>query len=317
MRDGSNQLSIRPIPPGAPAFLPALHLALGCSSLRSSEGVAPPVAALLAQSERGMVAIDLLLGAFDDEHLVSATLAAESPGSSALVFVPTDLVPAGRYQATLGLLEAVQAAAERRKLRLLQVLTAPTARTAAQALRESGFRFLTRLLYLRREVNAAVPARRGASDLEWLTYTPEMAELFAGALAQTYAQSLDCPELTGLRSMEDVLAGHRGAGEFDPAFWWVAKRDGEPVGTMLLNRISSEPAMEVVYMGVAQVARGTGVGDALLARAMAAASDSNVSSVALAVDERNAPARRMYARWGFNDIGARDAWIATPGATRG
>jgi len=274
------------------------------------------VAALLTQAERGSVGIELLLGAFDGERLVSAILAAESPGAAALLFLPADLVQTGRYAATLRLLREVQSTADGRGLRLLQVLAAPGSRTLSRLLTESGFHLLTRLLYLRRRVSAATPVTDGAGDLEWLSYTPEVATQFADAVAQTYAQSLDCPELTGLRTVEQVLADHQAAGIFEPDHWWVARRGGRPVGVMLLNRISSEPAMEVVYMGVAQVARGTGVADALLDRAIGAAQACDASIVALAVDERNVPARRVYARWGFTDVGARDAWIATPGATR-
>ena len=316
MHDRSHQTSIRPIAPEAAAFRPAIHLALGCSPPHSPKEVAPHVAALLAQAERGMVALDLV-GAFDTERLVSATLTAESPGAAALLFVPSDLVPTGRYQATLRLLREAQVVASRRGLRLLEVLTAPSAQTVGRALETSGFRFLTRLLYLRREVGSSDPTPRGARDLNWVNYTPEVAEQFADALALTYAQSLDCPELTGVRAVAQVLAGHRAAGIFVPGHWWLARRGDRPVGVMLMNRIFSEPAMEVVYMGVAQVARGTGVADALLHRAIEAARASNASHLALAVDERNAPARRMYARWAFANLGARDAWIATPDLAEG
>jgi GNAT superfamily N-acetyltransferase len=129
-------------------------------------------------------------------------------------------------------------------------------------------------------------------------------------------ESLDCPELTGLRPIAEVLAGHRATGLFDSSLWWVARRGEEPVGVMLLNRIPDVEALEVVYMGVAQAARGTGVADGLLDQAVAAAKQAGASTLALAVDQRNTPARRLYTRWGFTETGARDAWIATSVPTR-
>ena len=82
------------------------------------------------------------------------------------------------------------------------------------------------------------------------------------------------------------------------------------MGVLLLNGIAERRALEVVYMGVAPSARGAGVGDALLERAVKVASTVGASTLALAVDERNAPARRLYQRWGFREVGLRDAWIA-------
>ncbi len=64
-------------------------------------------------------------------------------------------------------------------------------------------------------------------------------------------------------------------------------------------------------MGVAQVARGTGVADAVMQRAVEAAGRVGANSLALAVDQRNTPARKLYGRWGFIEFAARDAWIIT------
>lgn len=124
--------------------------------------------------------------------------------------------------------------------------------------------------------------------------------------------------------MDDVLADHRAAGEFDPALWQVALLVDDPVGVFLLSRIQNQSAMEVVYMGVTPEGRGRGVGDALIARAIELATTSGrVSASAsplalvLAVDERNIPAKGLYSRWGFVFLGAREAWIATSAGTRG
>jgi len=177
-------------------------------------------------------------------------------------------------------------------------------------LQDTDFRYLARLIYFRRPIVAADGKRASVPGIEWVPYTPEAEPLFAEALEQTYMQSMDCPELTGIRTTAQVLAGHRAIGVFDPAFWWVAKREGRVVGLILLNRLVHEPLLELVYVGVSCSARGTGVADALLSRAMGAAFQANVKDLALAVDSRNAPARRLYERWGFIQTVERGAWIA-------
>ena len=123
---------------------------------------------------------------------------------------------------------------------------------------------------------------------------------------------MDCPELAGLRSTREVLAGHRARAGFDPALWWVAQRGGMAVGVLLLNRIESQAAVEIEYLGVTQSSRGTGVADALLERTVLEAGRHDANFVTLAVDKRNVPARRMYARWNFAETFTRDAFIASP-----
>jgi GNAT superfamily N-acetyltransferase len=112
--------------------------------------------------------------------------------------------------------------------------------------------------------------------------------------------------------MEEILAGHLATGEFDPGLWWLAMRHGRPVGVVLLNRIPPEPAVELVYMGVAQPMRGGGLAHALLGRALGVTGSVGAKFVALAVDQRNIPARRLYQRWGFLETARREVWIVTP-----
>lgn len=257
-----------------------------------------------------------LYGAFFHQELISVSLSIESPGSSAMVFISakqnSDIVQKG----TILALNYLLTEAWKRGLILLEILLLPGSSNTAQIVEHAGFRFITRLLYLRRRVSVNKSPACVAGDLEWVEYTPDSEPVFRSTLEQTYAQSLDCPELMGLRNMNDIMAGHRAVGEYDPSLWWVAMRSGKPVGIMLLNKIPIRSAFEIVYMGVTQAARGTGVADVLIHRAVQAVGNSNAVEIALAVDRRNDPARKMYARWGFIEFGARDAWIASPPLTR-
>ena len=323
---------VRQISPDDPDHRLALHISLGVSEPRpardvpSGRMIEPPsveeasqVDDLLARSRKGFISIDLLFGAYHHGELVSACLGVESAGAAAMVFIPSlrDRGPRNggsdaEPPATLEALRALQQASWRRSIKLLEVLLAPGSNKPARVLEEAGFRYLTKLLYLARLGQRVEPSSRPAADLTWTGYTPEHEALFCDALDATYVQSLDCPELTGLRTTSDVLAGHRVRADFDPVLWWVALRNGAPVGVVLLNRMESQPGLEIVYVGVAQPSRGTGVADALLERTMGAVRQQNAKVVTLAVDERNIPARKMYARWNFAETMSREAFIASP-----
>ncbi len=308
----NDRLNVRQIAAGTADFHLALHSALNAAPSTAGADPAPQVASLLINVRRGMASIDLLFGAYLADELVTACLAVESPGATALVFVSNDLRPAIRYRAAVMTIQALQPAARQRSLALLEALVAPPLHQLGRVFREAGFRYLTRLLYLKRAGSHCTPLPRTSSDLEWVQYTPDCEALFERAIERTYVQSQDCTELTGLRRVADVLVGHRATAIFNPGLWWVAMRGGESVGVILLNRMPSDPALEVVYMGVAQPARGQGVADAMLARAVSEANRISANTLTLAVDQRNTPARRLYARWGFVETGVRDAWIASP-----
>lgn len=308
------EFDIRLIDAGTPIHRAALHLVLGERPLTTATA-APAVAELLATAERGKVDIDSFLGAFDGSELITAALAVKSCGGAALVSIPSAVGSEVKYRATVELLRSLRELSWRRSMVILEALTAPGTRNLGLALREAGFRHLTRLLYLKLGQASPPHAAPPRSDWEWLSYTPQRRSLFVDALDRSYVQSMDCQELTGLRDTSDVLAGHQAVGHFDPTLWWVIMWRGEPIGVLLLNRFSNGDGLEIVYTGVAQVERGKGVGDALLQRAVELARRDKAKVIALAVDQRNVPARRMYARWGFTQTAARDAWIAIAPST--
>lgn len=298
-------------------YIEALHHVFDLPKPRAKDNIHPHISQLLGNNAPGDSSTSpqntlYLYGAYLNEKLIATSLAIDSPGASAMAFISTphasDITPQGTVDALSSLLTE----AWERGMSMVEILLMPGSNVTAKIATQADFRFITRLLYLRRRKSVTKKVSDVANDIEWVCYSPNSEELFLRAVELTYAQSLDCPELTGIRPMEDVLAAHRSVGEHDPAFWWVATRSDEPVGVLLLSRIQTRKAMEIVYMGVSQAARGTGVADALLDRAIKATIGDDVSELALAVDRRNHPARRMYARWGFIEFSARDAWVASP-----
>jgi hypothetical protein len=131
--------------------------------------------------------------------------------------------------------------------------------------------------------------------------------LFAQTIFRTYQQSLDCPSLNGLRDMEDVLAGHKSSGEFDPRLWGLLCEGDEPRGVLLLARMQPAEALELVYLGLTPDARGRGIGDLLMGQAMSVASAERAGRLSLAVDSGNTPALKLYYRHGLQRVGAKDA----------
>lgn len=310
MTDRSEPFDVRQVSNRSADYAPAIHMAmdLGSPSARAPD---PQVADLQASARAGLVSIDLLFGAYRGGKLCSACLAIESPGGAAMVMLPVERRRDVQSDATVAALHALQRASWERSIRLLEVLLVPGVEESARVLGLAGFGYLTTLVYLTRSMGESDPVVSSGGNLMWYAYEPNREALFCEILEASYVQSLDCPELTGIRSASEVLATHRARRDFDPGIWWVAVREGAAVGVLLLNRISPQQGLEIVYVGVAQPSRGTGVADALLGRTMRAAKEKSAKFVTLAVDRRNVPARRMYARWNFADTLRRDAFFLT------
>ncbi len=182
-----------------------------------------------------------------------------------------------------------------------------------QVLLDAGFIGVGQLAYMRRPLmepsaqeafpeDVSVSSLRGAS-------VAEIDEVLAPVLEASYEQTLDCPELCGLRRTSDVLASHRGVGRFDPALWSVLSDETGAIGCLLLNECPDQGAYEVVYLGLAPRARGRGLARRLLAHGIAHACGRKRLPIMLAVDLRNAPALSLYGRAGFEQIGARTALV--------
>lgn len=196
----------------------------------------------------------------------------------------------------------------------------------------AGFRQIGDLAYLRRlgtapaasagdELPASVQVR-SIAGLIGEGWTPErVEEALLMALERSYIDTLDCPELCGLRSVRDVLESHRAVGRYDGSLWWLVFEHGRAEGCMLLTVCPEHESVELVYLGLSPVLRGRGLGAKLLNGGLrvvlgAAASFGEASTgvgrcmvgvggVTCAVDTRNEPAMRLYRRTGFERFALR------------
>lgn len=206
-------------------------------------------------------------------------------------------------------------------VRLAQALLEPRETAALAALRDAGFRQIGDLAYMRRPPGP-LPAAPGDGSAVCLppgfevrsvaelhaTHSPtQIDELLVQVLSESYIDTLDCPELCGMRSAADVLESHKSVGRFDPALWWVLFRAHKPCGCVLLTISPEHDSVELVYLGLSPDARGRGVGSALLDRTLRALGPRLFMSggVTCAVDTRNAPALSLYQHAGFKRFGLR------------
>lgn len=159
------------------------------------------------------------------------------------------------------------------------------------------------------------PAAAEPRTWRWITYAPERHREFADLILATYEASLDCPALSGLRHIDDIIAGHQAAGRFDPRRWLLLRNGDRAAGCILFAENPVRPALELVYMGVHPRERCHGVGTALLRAGLALARRERFDIVTVAVDEANEPALRLYRRHGFRQTTCRRALIRPPAST--
>ena len=182
------------------------------------------------------------------------------------------------------------------------VLDESASHRGAGDLNRGGMPRITELLYLERETRVPLALRIGEilPRIDWYSFDPAHETAFRARLQATYASSLDMPELEGVRSLDDVIAGHRATGRFVPNRWRLGQVPGEPDAAvvLLLSDIPDRDVWEVVYLGLTPSARGRGLGRAAIAHALQLA-HPHASRLELAVDIRNYPATRLYESAGF------------------
>jgi len=231
------------------------------------------------------------------------------PGSAAMLMLPTPgehgIDPADQARVQAAALDRLG----RRRLRYAQTLLEPEAATTRVAVLQAGFRRLTTLLYLERGVAYPPADPPGPHEAEWVPFNQDTYDDFAATLLATYEDSLDCPELTGLRPVDDVIAAHQATGVAGSKLWELARREGQNAGCILLSTLARGATIEIVYMGVVPAFRRRGVGTLLLQRALQRARQLAAARMLVVVDQRNTPAKRLYERFGFASVAARDAYL--------
>lgn len=217
-------------------------------------------------------------------------------------------------------LDALGAMVER--VGLAQSLIEPKHKWAGEACEMAGMVFVGELAYMRKPMSGSDHAR--PREPEWppgvavrpiRTLDPHDAHsdraLLIEALELSYADTLDCPELCGLRSMDDVVDSHVATGVFDPSRWLLIFRDDRPVGCCLLSNCPANHSIELVYLGIAPTARGLGLGRRVLEYGIERMGGLGAREVTCAVDTRNTPAIAVYQSLGFARFDSRIGYVSS------
>jgi ribosomal protein S18 acetylase RimI-like enzyme len=176
--------------------------------------------------------------------------------------------------------------------------------------------------YMRRELDAPVPEpkplpqgivlrplkREDLPAAAEIIYTSHQRSVDA-ALNMTYATPSTC------RAFVDTLVVRSGCGQFDAEASRFACGPRGPLGVLIASRLSRANG-HVCQVSVNPAAQGSGLGGALVARALQAFRGQGLASATLSVTASNERAHRLYERLGFSvqrAFGAH-AWVRPPAA---
>ncbi|HEY1629088.1 MAG TPA: GNAT family N-acetyltransferase [Tepidisphaeraceae bacterium] len=242
------------------------------------------------------------------EEIAWTLLPITNPGRTMLLFTPAHIPQAICIPAAEKLTDAICSHWHDHGMQLAQLLLDPQDTPVCDLYLKSGFELLAELIYLQRTVRkpAAVEMPAGFSLTK---YSDQTHADFADAIQRSYEGSLDCPSLNGRRGIEDVIAGHKSTGVFDPTLWHLLREGAEPRGVLILSPSQYADALELVYLGLTPPARGRGLGDLMMRIAFDAVPRQQRSDLTLAVDSHNQPAMNLYFRHGLKRIGSRLAML--------
>ena len=245
-------------------------------------------------------------------QLIGVAWLQPAPGRTAVVWSPGI-----EGEAAERLFSAIARLVDAREIPLAQYLGGATARSVArdaarpvaEIVPDCGFYPLTSLAYLYADLTGArgrlfessasnCPVSKDDSPA-FLPFAGDAEARFIAVLEATYQQTLDCPQLDGVRAMADVLEGYRSQGRHLPQHWYFVRRGDRDAGALILASHPGTGNWELVYMGVAPWARGGGLGRKIVRHALACATAEGAERLVLAVDAANRPARDAYLAEGF------------------
>jgi ribosomal protein S18 acetylase RimI-like enzyme len=275
---------------------------------------------------RQVLAIDAATG---DGAVAGMCLWVPSPGRTAMLFAPALSDHPRAAAATEAAISAALEDARAAGVVLVQAMMEPADAAGKTVFAAAGLAQLATLTYMERRPPMQPPEFTLPADYSLAPYEASTHKLFCEAILKSYYDTLDCPAMSGLRDIEDVIEGHKavgglgsnegtqeatsqganGRGGFDPQLWGVLLRWNKPVGCLLLAEVAARGALELVYLGLAPEVRGQGLGRALMQRMLAIASRRHFETATLAVDAANTPAAKLYRRCGFTSVAQRVAMI--------
>jgi ribosomal protein S18 acetylase RimI-like enzyme len=192
-----------------------------------------------------------------------------------------------------------------------QCLLSESEAALAAPLERNGFAHVTALWYLQHDLSLPAGILAARERLRYFPYN-QLADPseFHDTLLRSYEGTRDCPEISGVRTIDEIIVGHRAQGKHDPGRWWLALAGSRPAGVLLLNEVPEWAAWDVAYVGVVPAERGRGFGRELMHKALVEARADGAARLTLSVDARNEPAWRLYTDLGFAAHDRREVYLA-------
>jgi GNAT superfamily N-acetyltransferase len=227
-------------------------------------------------------------------------------------FWPPQLVKGEDQQTAYLLADAVARALDAKAIDLAQtLLSAPDAETIG-VLQRVGFRQITELLYLTCEAAKFPVAGPEPCEVEFQAYDEAQRARLTELIERTYADTLDCTALDGVREIDDVIQGYQATGHYSPENWLFVRSAGSDIGVLLLADHPQSRQWELMYMGLVPEFRGRGLGRQISRYAQWLARGARVERLLVAVDAANKPAVKMYLDVGFEIWERRSVFLRFP-----
>ncbi len=147
-------------------------------------------------------------------ELISNCLLIKNPSNSANIVI-TEL-----NETTIKHLKFLAKHIEHLDIAFIQCIIDESETEKKKLLKKANFRFLCHLEIMEASLaqNAIQPLPENNSKLSLIPFTEQLITEFQDTIIATYQDSLDCPEITGLRSKQEILTGHKYSGNFTPQF---------------------------------------------------------------------------------------------------
>ena len=246
----------------------------------------------------------------DRSRLRGAMVCLPVAGASGLVWPPQTAGSRNRQEVEDRLLQHALGWLRQRGAKLAQALLAADEVHLAGSLMRNGFQHISKLSYLRHDLIEPLGTKVRPTRLSYEPYSRGDRELFHQTLLRTYEGTQDCPEVNGLRSLEEILEGHRAQGVHSAERWWLVREGRDPVGVLLLTEMPEWQALDVSYLGVVPEARRRGSAREMTRQAIQEARLHGGAQLTLAVDARNQPAWNLYCGLGFEVYDEREVYLA-------
>ena len=175
------------------------------------------IADAMAEAASGLIDLSGLWIARRRGRVVGALLTQTLAGKAAAVWAPEVDTVFSRDAIAVALVRAALDELKRRGFLLAQaLLDESTPRRGSADLARGGLPHITDLVYLEGDTQRDITVKPHLPSFDWRPFRPDTEAEFRAVLQATYIGSLDMPELEGIRSLDDILASHRGCRTLRP-----------------------------------------------------------------------------------------------------